>query len=354
METERHSLQEVIRARQQKTLPDREAQIARYQHNLGLAADDQRRRFLFNIHGDAGIGKTYLTQQLRQVASDSGAVTAYIDDKIEDLTSVMTAIAAEFRRSGTPLVEFEKRVAVYQKRRRKLESDPHAPVGVASLPTKAAVTIGVRIDPSVPIPETLLVPLDATTVADQLEQTRMNLVRKFSEHVDVRLLLSPTEELTPLFVNGLTQVAPGRPIAFFFDAYERTAPFLDHWLRNLYARCYGNLPATLVTTISGQHPLNPNLWDEYLSVIADIPLKPFSGPLLSTQPCPGSSIGTCSPRLRLPIRQTNCLAGSAASPSSPGIQVHCDITRWSDPQCCGKNGLSLPTSGNLIRSPSPK
>ena len=31
-----------------------------------------------------------------------------------------------------------------------------------------------------------------------------------------------------------------------------------------------------MTTISGQKPLNPNLWGEYLPVIADIPLEPFS------------------------------------------------------------------------------
>jgi tetratricopeptide (TPR) repeat protein len=44
----------------------------------------------------------------------------------------------------------------------------------------------------------------------------------------------------------------------------------------LYAGRYGDLPDTLITTISGQKPLNPNLWGDYLPVIADIPLEPFS------------------------------------------------------------------------------
>src|SRR5258708_3516269 len=179
MATERHSLQDLIRVRQQKIFPDRDAQIAKYQHNLGLAVDDQRRRFLFNVYGDAGVGKTYLTQQLRKIASDSGALTAYTDEKIDDLTSVMTAIRGEFRRGGTPLVEFDKRLAVYQKRRRKLESDRHAPGAIASLLTKAVVTIGVHADRSVSIPDSLLAPLEATTVADQLNQTRVYLARKF-------------------------------------------------------------------------------------------------------------------------------------------------------------------------------
>ena len=44
----------------------------------------------------------------------------------------------------------------------------------------------------------------------------------------------------------------------------------------MYAGRYGDLPETLITTISGQKPLDPNLWGDYLPVIADIPLEPFS------------------------------------------------------------------------------
>ena len=92
----------------------------------------------------------------------------------------------------------------------------------------------------------------------------------------MRLLLSPADELTPDFVTGLNRAAAGRAVALFFDTYERTGPILDPWLRSLYAGRYGDLPETLITTISGQKPLDPNLWGEYLPVIADIPLEPFS------------------------------------------------------------------------------
>ena len=44
----------------------------------------------------------------------------------------------------------------------------------------------------------------------------------------------------------------------------------------MYAGRYGDLPETLITTISGQVPLNSNLWGDYLPVIADVPLEPFS------------------------------------------------------------------------------
>jgi hypothetical protein len=32
----------------------------------------------------------------------------------------------------------------------------------------------------------------------------------------------------------------------------------------------------MITTISGQKPLSPNLWGEYIPIIADISLEPFS------------------------------------------------------------------------------
>lgn len=276
MAREPRSLQDLIRDRQQSSFIGRQGQLAQYQENFGFPIDDERRRFLFNIHGDAGVGKTYLTKQLRQIAHDSGAVTAYIDDAVRDVTSTMIAIGAEFSRAGTVLAEFEKRASAYRARRQELESDPQAPDGIAAFLTKTAVTIGYQAARDVPIAGSLLAPVDPGALAEQVNRARVYLVRKFNDHADVRLLLSPVAELTPVFVSELNQIGASRPIALFFDTYERTAPFLDQWLRDLYSGTYGSLPATLVTTVSGQNPLNPNLWGEYLSVITDLSLEPFS------------------------------------------------------------------------------
>lgn len=87
--------------------------------------DDERRRFLFNIHGDAGVGKTYLMKKSRQFVNDGGVSTAYTDETVEGVTSAMTTIAGELGRGGA--WKFEKRVAAYRQRRQELESDPHGP-----------------------------------------------------------------------------------------------------------------------------------------------------------------------------------------------------------------------------------
>jgi hypothetical protein len=276
MARERRSLQDLIRSRQQSGFVGRQGQIVEYQENLSLPVDDERRRFLFNIHGDAGVGKTYLTKQLRQIAIDHGGLTAYIDETVDDAISAMTAISEEFSRGGVRLGEFEKRAAAYRERRRELESDPNAPDGVAAFLTKTAVTIGLAAARDVPFAGSLLAPVDTAAVADQANRARAYLARRVADHADVRLLLSPADELTPVFISNMNRAVTGRLIALFIDTYERTGLLLDHWLHSLYDGQYGDLPETLITTISGQNPLKRNVWGDYLPVIADVPLEPFS------------------------------------------------------------------------------
>jgi tetratricopeptide (TPR) repeat protein len=270
------SLQDLIQNRQQSGFVGRVGQIAQYQENLGLPVDDDRRRFLFNIHGDAGVGKTYLTRQLRQLAVSRGALTAYVDETADDATAAMNAIAAQFAEAGSRLGGFEKRAEAYRRRRQELESDPKAPDDIAAFLTKTAVTIGLAAARDIPVAGSLLAPVDPGRAADQVNRARAYLARRVSDHADVRLLLSPADELTPVFVAELNRIAGARPVALFIDTYERTAMVLDYWLRRLYDGRYGGLPMTLVTTVSGQKPLDPNLWGDYLPVTADVGLEPFS------------------------------------------------------------------------------
>jgi tetratricopeptide (TPR) repeat protein len=265
----------MIRARQQSEFVGRREQIVQFQENLGLSIDDPRRQFLFNIHGDAGVGKTYLAKQYMRNAKDKGFVIAYSDETIDDVTSAMHGIAKELSEQGVRFSEFGKRFAAYRQHRHELESNPNTPNEVAVSLTNAAVRIGLHAVGSVPIAGSVLAALDPAAIASQANEARSYLVRKYKEH-EVRVLLSPAEELTPFFVIGLNQATVNHPIALFFDTYERTAPLLDRWLRDLYGGRYGDLPARLVSTVSGQLPLNRNAWSDYQSVIADVPLGPFT------------------------------------------------------------------------------
>ena len=253
MARERRSLQDLIRGRQQSGFAGRQEQLAQYQGNLALPVEDEHRRFLFNIHGAAGAGKTYLAQQLRQAATAQGALTAYTDEAADDLTAVMTGIAAELDPDGAWQRDFEQRAAASRGR----PGPGPAPAG-------------------------------------------SYLARKFGDHTDVRLLPSAAEELTPAFVTGLNRVAAGRPLALFFDTYERTSGLLDQWLRDLYSGRYGALPATLVTTIAAS--ASSRGWASVPTLVSWIETK--FGPsnakywMSVRDDCPPASFVTCSVRMK--------------------------------------------------------
>jgi tetratricopeptide (TPR) repeat protein len=271
------SLREIIQRRQQAGFVGRDGQVAQFRENLGLAVTDARRRFVFNVHGDAGVGKTFLVQQMRRVAADHAALTAYTNEDAFDVPETMAAIAAQLADQGARLKDFEERYATYQQRRRELEADPQAPEGASAFLTRAAVKIGLGAARQGPVASSVIDSIDADTLAEQADRLRAFLSTKFHGHdKDVHLLLSPAEELTPVFVEGLREAARNEPLALFFDTFERTAPLLDGWLLDLFGARYGELPANMVVTMAGQRPLDPNRWAAYLDVIADVPLAPFT------------------------------------------------------------------------------
>jgi hypothetical protein len=183
----------------------------------------------------------------------------------------MAVIAEQLARSGARLGDFVKRAADYRQRRLELESDPDAPNDIAAFLTRTAVTIGLAAARDIPFAGSLIAPVDPGATAEQVSRARAYMTKKIRDHSDQLLLLSPSEELTPVFVADLNRAVADRPIALFIDTYERTGLVLDQWLRRLYDGTYGDLPAGLITAISGQKPLNLGLWGDYLSVIADIP-----------------------------------------------------------------------------------
>jgi len=174
MSRQRPSLQALIQQRQATGFIGRRGQMAQFQENLELPVEDERRRFLFNIHGNAGVGKTYLTKQLRRIADENGALTAYTDESVDDVPDAMNSIAHEFAHGGVQLSGFQKRYAEYEKRRHELESDPQAPEGVGAFLTRTAITIGLHAARDVPFAGSILAPVDDKAVAEQLN-------RKYSE-----------------------------------------------------------------------------------------------------------------------------------------------------------------------------
>ncbi|MCY7322504.1 MAG: ATP-binding protein, partial [Phormidesmis sp. CAN_BIN36] len=83
------SFQEILRQRQQSSFVGRDDQLALFRQNLEFRLEDERRRFLFNIWGQGGVGKTTLLGQFRAIAEKAKRITAYIDEGERDVPGVM-------------------------------------------------------------------------------------------------------------------------------------------------------------------------------------------------------------------------------------------------------------------------
>jgi tetratricopeptide (TPR) repeat protein len=270
------TLQDLIRRRQVGGFVGRRAQLGLFEESLGLPVDDPRRRFLFSLHGNAGVGKTYLVRQLIRLARERGYLTTYVDEALYDVLGTMEAIVGNLEQQGVRCKEFRTRLAEYRQYRSELDGDPLAPEGMSSLLTRSAVRIGLRAAGDLPLIGAVVEELDSDAVVGQIDRLRTFLNQKFRNQNEVQLLLSPVDSLTPVFLTELIAAARRHPIALFFDTYEQTCTYLEVWLLNLLAGRHGSLPGNLALTISGQLPLDVNRWGDYLGIRADMPLGVFS------------------------------------------------------------------------------
>ncbi|MBV9013571.1 MAG: tetratricopeptide repeat protein [Pseudonocardiales bacterium] len=270
------TLQDLVRRRQAGGFVGRRAQLGLFEESLALPVEDPRRRFLFSVHGDAGVGKTYLVHQLVRIARERDYVTAYVDEEYYDVLATMEAIVGDLESQGVRCKEFREQLGAYRQRRSELDGDPGAPEGLSSLLTQSAVRIGLRAVGDVPFVGAVAEEVNPDVVASQVDRLRVFLSQKFRSHGEVRQLMAPVEALTPVFLTEVAAVAGRRPIALFFDTYERTGAYLEGWLLDLLAGRHGSLPGNLVLTISGQRPLDVNRWGEYLGIRADLGLEAFT------------------------------------------------------------------------------
>jgi hypothetical protein len=69
------SFQAAVRRRQQAGFVARTTELAQFRANLALPADGSDRQFIFCVHGDGGVGKSFLLSRWRGIAQGVGALT---------------------------------------------------------------------------------------------------------------------------------------------------------------------------------------------------------------------------------------------------------------------------------------
>ncbi|MGW6026169.1 tetratricopeptide repeat protein [Streptomyces sp. NPDC055099] len=285
------SRQELIRRRRGGGFVGRRRELAVFRENLvqGIGADSYQ--FLFHVHGLAGVGKSTLIRRWEATAREEGAVTALVGDDVHSAVEAMAAIGEQLARQGSPLKQFEKHLSAYRQKCHEADAAfteqlmcegdrGPAPSNQAnpSPSSTFAAQIGVAGLSLVPGIGALSGAVRPEHVASGLDRARTALSSRLRSHEDVQLVLSPLKVLTPQFLADLGDVAKRRPwVVLFFDTYERTAPLLDVWLRDmLVSEAYGPVPVNVQAALAGQGPLNSACWGDSLDLVTEVALEPFS------------------------------------------------------------------------------
>ncbi|MEU2620367.1 tetratricopeptide repeat protein [Streptomyces sp. NPDC007157] len=278
MGSTRPSMQELIGRRRRAGFVGRVDERAAFRRNLDLPPEDERHRFLFHVHGDAGVGKTRLVKELEQIAREAGALTVYVDEGVAGVPETMTATARQFAAQGRRFKELERLLAAHRERRHEAETalvmggpEDREPPSAGSLAVARAAQVGLGM---VPVAGAFAAALDT----DRLAQGADRLRARFRSQEDAQLVLSPERVLTPVLLSELAGAADTAPwIVLLLDTYERTGPFLDPWLHDVMTTDrYGALPANVVVVTSGQHPFDTARWGSFADFRTDLPLGPFT------------------------------------------------------------------------------
>ncbi|WP_330333988.1 tetratricopeptide repeat protein [Streptomyces sp. NBC_00536] len=279
------SRQELIQRRRRGGFVGRRRELAVFEENFARLTDDAAYQFLFHVHGTAGVGKTSLLRQWEAAARRHRAVTAFLGDEVHGVLEAMEAVSAQLLRQGFPLKGFDKLLATYHLRRHEAETAAPEP-GQEPGPGAAGPSVTSELVARAGVAGLGLVPglgpvagaLDPQQVAAGAERLRVALGARLRSREDVQLVLSPLRVLTPAFLTDLAAVAGKAPwVVLFLDTYERTAPVLDEWLRDvLIAERYGPVPVSVQVVLCGQGRLDPRWWGDCLELIAPVGLDVFS------------------------------------------------------------------------------
>ena len=288
------SRQELIRRQRRSGFVGRQGELASFRDVLQQPPEEVT-QFLFHIHGPGGVGKSTLVRQLENVAREAQAVAGYVDETVADVVEVMKSISAQLARQGAALKGFDRLLATYQQRRH--EADAGAAMAAAERPPTDPAAAGPGSGAPSPSPSSVIVSriglagagmipgvgaftgaLDPNQVAAGADQLKGLISARLRSHEDVQLVQSPVQALTPVFLQELAEAAQRRRwVVLFFDTYERTAPLLDTWLRDvLVSERYGELPVNVLVVLAGQARLDPQCWGDWLDLVADLPLEVFT------------------------------------------------------------------------------
>lgn len=228
---------------------------------------------IFFVFGQGGVGKSELLKQYKNLAEENGHIVAVSDETQTDIPLLLDKFSRDVEESGGKLKRFSEKFKKYQQLKHEVESDPNAPLGLASFIGQSVARVGLSLAKEVPVLRQGVDLIDKDALTTQTGEWVKYLAQKWAHNrEDLDLIKNPILVLSKAFFADLNEVSEDRKVILCFENYEATRDFLDNYLTKL-REYHLSLDIRLVIacrTEPGQ------LWKKLGQAVSYIPLDVFS------------------------------------------------------------------------------
>ncbi len=265
------SFQDNLKLLHQSKIVGRDEQTDSFRASLALPPFHRKRKHVFNVYGQGGVGKTTLLKLFRDIADQEKTAIGWTDEEQRDPTEVLAKLVEDLEKSGGETFgKLKKRLETFRAQQNK--EDPLAlEESAGSFLLETAARAGMEL-----LPPGSGVLVDRERASRGIGKVGAELVRQWKRPALSGWSTEPLAELIRLFVEGLNELGDPR-IVLFFDTFERTSQHVEEWLSSLIQEAhYGGLPANLTLVIAGRLPMDENRWSKVHQTTERIEINPFS------------------------------------------------------------------------------
>jgi hypothetical protein len=215
------------------------------------------------IYGIGGMGKSRLLDQYQAIAAEHTIPTARIDPQIQaTIYSFLTTIYQQLA-PHLPFPQFETGLKQHEAIERQLLNQGDIPRPVLRMFVKGTRVV---LD-ALPGASALNEVMSAEEMEAHIGKIYSLVGRKQGD-----FWMKPEDDLTDSLIADLNGYCDQHRLVLLVDTYEMMGTF-DAWLRD---RLFANLGEHALLVIGGRHKLEGKAWQEFLSLMRQHELQPFT------------------------------------------------------------------------------
>jgi len=272
------TLRDVLERRQaREPFVGRQDLLATFQKNLTEPPDSEERRFVFSVHGQGGVGKTFLLRRFQEICRHGGVATTWVDHTEPSPVGVMTAITAQLAPHGLYDSAFRTALARYETLVHEIGQDASAPPALAGSIGGMFLRAGITAAKLSSVGRAAVEIVGEQNIEHQTAEWTRYLSRKLKTRSEIELVRDPVSALSKHFTHDLNTASDSHAgFVLFFDNYEYTSPALDPWLRALLQGDFGDINACFVFCIAGREALSRAAWADLEGLVIRMLVSEFT------------------------------------------------------------------------------